>query len=382
MYNKVQVRDPQAIEQVLGDLRQASLTGAGPGEPLVRATALNLIGYAGDRARAEEMACQAAALAELHPSRAIFLGCEPDGAARGWDIVVAAQCHPQIPGYVVCFEAVEIIAHDQEMERLPAVVLTLLLRDLPVVLWWPGDVPMGTPLFEHLLANSDRVVVDADSASDPGDMLRRLAALGHAEHCECAISDLSWGRLTPWRELTAQFFDPVDCRPCLERIQRVRIEYVSSPERLESAQVYLLAAWLATRLGWAPAATVWSKTAEGEQINLQHGRRPVAIELVRVRAMNTEHELRALTLHTGHPQGEATFTIRRYPHDTDANATIQLPNLPIRQRVVPFAVPGTVELLNEELRRLGYDPAYQDALRMAAFFSAQHKMWPARQPVF
>ncbi len=38
---------------------------------------------------------------------------------------------------------------------------------------------------------------------------------------------------------------------------------------------------------------------------------------------------------------------------------------------MPFAPPGPVELLGEELRRIGFDPTYGEALRMAAFFSAQ-----------
>ena len=60
---RVPVTDPQAIERALSDLRRASLVGAGPGLPPMRATVVNLVAYAGSHQVAEEMAAWVAALA-------------------------------------------------------------------------------------------------------------------------------------------------------------------------------------------------------------------------------------------------------------------------------------------------------------------------------
>lgn len=378
MQNQVHVEQPQGIYGALTELRQTALASAGPGMPPVRATVLNLLAYAGDRIQAAEMAAQAAALAEQHPSRTILLSVDPLGLAGDWDISVAAQCHPAVPGHLVCIEAVELVAHGRAVEQLPAVALSLLLRDLPVVLWWPGDVAFATPLFERLMANSDRLLVDTASASDPEDMLRRLADLGHAERCMCAISDYNWYRLLPWRELTAQFFDAPDCRPCLQLLESIRLEMSALPGRAEDwTQGYLLAAWLATRLAWTPDTPLWTEAEVGRDVHLLQGRRPVTIQFVPVEELEAEPGLRSLAIKAGHPEGPASFTIRRFSREARAEMVTQLPGREERQRIVPFTTAAPTELLSTALRDMGRDSTYDDALRLAAFLSAQRQAEPA-----
>ena len=378
MQNQVHVEQPQEIYQALRELRQTALASAGPGMPPVRATVLNLLAYAADRMQAAEMAAQAAALAEQHPSRTIVISVDPMGLAGDWDIHVAAHCHPAVPGHLVCFEAVQLVAHGQAVPQLPAVALSLLLRDLPVVLWWPGDVPFDSPLFEQLMANSDRVLVDTASASDPEGMLQRLADLSHAERCMCAISDYAWYRLLPWRELTAQFFDAPDCRVCLQRLQEVRLEVSMLPgQRGDWTQAYLLLAWLATRLGWAPDSPLWTQDGAGLRLHLLQGRWPVTADLVPMEEMEAEPGLRGLVLRAAHPEGPATFSIHRTPHEARAEVIAQLPNREERLRIVPFAVAGPTELLSMALRDMGRDATYEESLRFAAFLSAQRQAQPA-----
>ncbi len=370
MQNPVRVDEPRQIYEALGQQRQAALTSAGPAMPPVRATVLNLVGYAQDRIQAAEMAAQAAALAEQHPSRTILLSVDPIGLTGDWDIYVSAHCHPAVPGFLVCFEAVELVAHGAAVEQLPAVALSLLLRDLPVVLWWPGDAALDSILFQRLMASADRLLVDTATAPDPEDLLRRLAGLGRMERCQCTISDYTWYRLTPWRELTAQFFDAPDCRPCLERLQEVRLEVTMPPGRIDWTQGYLLAAWLATRLAWAPAEPLWSPIAGGERIDLLRGQAPVSVDLVAAVEPTAEPGLQTLALSAGLPEGTALFTIRRFSREARAELLVQLPGREARQRIVPFAVAGPTELLGNALRDLGRDPTYEAALHMAAYYSA------------
>ena len=381
MQNQVRVERPQQIYEVLRELRQSALAAAAPGMPPVRSTVLNLVAYASDRMQAAEMAAQAAALAEQHPSRTIVISVDPLGLAGDWDIHVAAHCHPAVSGHVVCFEAVQLVAHGDAVPQLPAVALSLLLRDLPVVLWWPGDVPFGSPLFEQLIANSDRVLVDTASASDPEEMLRRLAALSRDARCTCAISDYAWYRLLPWRELTAQFFDTPDCRSCVQLLEGVRLELSAAPEeRVDWTPAYLLTGWLATRLGWTPDEPLWSQDGAGLHVHLRQGRRPVTIDLVQVEEMGAEPGLRELALRAAHPEGPAMFVIRRAWREARAEVVTRLPGHEERQRIVPFAMAGPTELLSMALRDMGRDATYEDALHFAAFLSAEVAGRAAEQP--
>ncbi len=376
MQNPVRVEAPHEIYGALTEVRQTALASAGPGVPPVRTMVLNLVAYASDRIQAAEMAAEAAALAEQHPTRTILLIVDPLGLAGDWDINVAAHCHPDIPGYLVCFEAVELVAHGPAVAQLPAVALSLLVSDLPVVLWWPGDVALGTPLFERLMSNCDRLLVDTASATDPEELLRQLAALGGTQRCQCAISDFGWYRLTPWRDLTARFFDAPECRICLETMEWVRLEVAQAAGRADWTPGYLLAAWLATRLGWAPAEPLWSAGAEGEQVNLLHGRRPVTIEFVAVPGPAAAASLQSVMMRARHPDGEAAFSIRRTPHAARVELAIRLPGSPARVRVVPFAAAAPTELLSAALADASRDLAYEDALRMAALFSARREAQP------
>jgi glucose-6-phosphate dehydrogenase assembly protein OpcA len=95
-----------------------------------------------------------------------------------------------------------------------------------------------------------------------------------------AISDLSWSRLTPWRELTAQFFDAPALAPHLAEITRVAVDYEARAGAVvDRSQALLLVGWLAARLGWRTAGppseqpgstTLCLASATGE---------PIAVEL-------------------------------------------------------------------------------------------------------
>ena len=365
MRNRVRVANPHDIEEVLSDLRQASLSG--PALPVMRAAVLNLVAYAPNPIEADELAAQVEGLAEQHPSRTIVLGAGSGQEAGNLEVFVSAHCHPATVDRLVCYEEIEILAGSDLVGRLPAIVLALLLRDLPVILWWPGDLPFGAPLFEQLMARADRLLVDSLTASDPDGFLRRLAALGHAEHCECAVRDLNWDRLGPWRELTAQLFDPPDCRLCLEHLDWVRVAYAGH-RGSEAAQAYLLAGWLATRLGWLPE----EPATDGARIRLRHGQRRVAVEFVRLATRPGEEPgLRSLAMEAPYGAGRASLGLRRSSERPEAEGWVRLPGREARQWLVPFPLLQVTDLLREEFQSWGADPIYQEALQMAAFFSTQ-----------
>ncbi|MCL6430376.1 MAG: glucose-6-phosphate dehydrogenase assembly protein OpcA [Anaerolineae bacterium] len=370
MAERVRVMDPAQIEKVLAEVRQASLEMAGPERPAVRATVLNLVVFAGNPAAAADLASVAAALADRHPSRTILIGTAWPAGDEEWTIEVWARCHRAPARYVVCFEGIEIMAREEALERVPALILPLLLRDLPVVLWWPGDVPTRSPLFLGLLANADRLVADSASAPAPEALLSRLAGLVGLEQCQCTIGDLDWHRLTPWRELTARLFDPPDSRSYLQHVERVLLDTVEQPGRPDATQAYLYTAWLATRLGWTPAAEPHTVSAGGERLNLLRGREAVTVELARLPLAEGTRGLRRVLLQASHPEGEASLAIRRSADGTSATLTTVLPGRPPRQHAVRYREPDLPHLLSEELGLVASDPVYAEALRLAALLSA------------
>ena len=130
----------------------------------------------------------------------------------------------------------------------------LLIHDLPVTLWWPDEVPLGTRPVDDLLAATDRLVVDGSSWTGDGlARLRRLAEL--AAHGRVLVSDFALMRQARWREAIASVFDLPEIAPFLRSIRRVAVTYAThdGPDALVATNmvkpVYHVA-WFASRLGW------------------------------------------------------------------------------------------------------------------------------------
>ena len=78
---------------------------------------------------------------------------------------------------------------------------------------------------------------------------RFLTLLTHAPE-GLGVRDLNWSRLTAWRDLIAQFFDPPALRRYAREICEVEIvRSVASPANIPT-RTLLLTGWLASRLNW------------------------------------------------------------------------------------------------------------------------------------
>ena len=137
----------------------------------------------------------------------------------------------------------------------------MLKPDLPAYLWWVGDPPSDDAVFSNLIELSSRVIVDSTTFFNPEQDIHTLALIRQATP-ECALSDLNWGRITPWRQLIVQFFDIQAYRPYLDGVITIEIEHaaapLATPTRSEQGDVspnpacaLLLAGWLKARLGWS-----------------------------------------------------------------------------------------------------------------------------------
>ena len=142
----------------------------------------------GRRARpevAEHCAAAIQALTGRHPSRTVIIGsADPDGPS--WlDARVEAVCVlPREDAPETCAEMIRLTAGGEAGRHLGAIATPLILHDLPVTVWWPGEPPFGTRPARDLLGGADRLVVDGSTWSGDGlDRLTEMAALqdGHVD---------------------------------------------------------------------------------------------------------------------------------------------------------------------------------------------------------
>jgi glucose-6-phosphate dehydrogenase assembly protein OpcA len=250
-------------------------TPGAEGEPerhvAARTSVLNLVVIARQRETGEHAAAVIRMLTGRHPSRTLIVSsADPDGPS--WiDARVQAHCIlPRPDAAETCAEFIDLVAGGETGRHVAAIVAPLLIHDLPVTLWWPGDPPLASRQALDLLDMADRLVVDGSHWSGNGlDRLRALARIvGDHDFARggLAVSDFAMLRQSRWREAIASSFDRPELRPFLGSLVGVTVAYAvrqgSSHRDTNIIKPLYHVAWLASRLGMSVATPLREVTTE------------------------------------------------------------------------------------------------------------------------
>ncbi|WP_424537029.1 glucose-6-phosphate dehydrogenase assembly protein OpcA [Sphaerisporangium viridialbum] len=217
-------------------------------------------------------------------------------------------------GELTTGEVVLLRLYGELREHADSVLSPLLLPDIPVVVWWPGDAPEA-PAKDPVGAFGQRRVTDARSAADSVAAIKsRIGGYTPGD------TDLAWTRITPWRSLLAAAFD--------QPVGKILDGYVEAEPDHPSAA--LLAVWLSQKLD-APIRVTESSGPGLTKVRLRLDEGEVVVE---------RHDSRT--------------------------ATLVRPGQPDRQ--VALARRPTSDLLAEELRRLDPDEVYEETIRGVAAY--------------
>ena len=229
--------------------------GSAPAAGVVRACVLNLVVYVGGPEGCAVVDDLLASVVERHPCRAIVLAADRGAAEPRLEAYVSTRCQLSARGSKrICGEQITIEAAGPAADTASTAVAPLLVPDVPVFLWWKDIPHYDDRLFARLAGMADRVVIDSASFDQPREDFLRLARL--VEGGGLRLSDLNWGRLTSWRSLVAGFWDVSDYRDSLARVERVVIGY-DPPDHAHdqvAPKALLALGWMASCLGWEPAA--------------------------------------------------------------------------------------------------------------------------------
>ncbi len=219
-----------------------------------RTSVMNLVVIARTWELADRGAATIQALTGRHPSRTIVVqSADPDGPS--WiDARVEAHCIlPRADAPETCAETIHLTAGGEAGRHLSAIVTPLIIHDLPVAIWWPGEPPFTSRAAHELLAGADRLIVDGSTWN--GDGLARLGEMARlVDTTRLAISDFALVRQSRWREAIASIFDDQDFLPYLRSLRRIAVTYATHDETGAPGSTNLLkpvyhVAWLASRLG-------------------------------------------------------------------------------------------------------------------------------------
>ncbi|MBA3875500.1 MAG: hypothetical protein C0498_00955 [Anaerolinea sp.] len=347
-----------------------------------RTSVMNLVVIARRPEIGEHASAVIRMLAGRHPSRALVVSsADPDGPS--WlDAHVQAHCIlPRADAAETCAELIDLTAGGESGRHLAAIVAPLLIHDLPVTLWWPGDPPLASRQAIDLLQMSDRLVVDGSAWS--GDGLDRLGALsaivanrnlgdGHV-----AVSDFAMLRQSRWREAIASSFDRPELRPFLGDIGAITVRYAAHSGAGAGGTNVIKplyhVAWLASRLEMTvaePLRLVPSDAGDPAGLGasfagtLRASRRRIAARLVPVESPMPPGTTLALELGAQRRSGTVEVTVTAEAEAVIVRAACDGRAMPARRFMAPRRT--EVELLAETIESVGRDPLASAALLTAA----------------
>jgi glucose-6-phosphate dehydrogenase assembly protein OpcA len=365
------------------DVAEAAQATGGT-QAVTTAQVLNLIIRAPSYKKANDYVGAIERITGRHPCRVIVALTDPaeeDMPVQAW---VSIHCQlPPAGGRQVCCEQVSVAAGGESARRIPAAVIPLILPDLPVFLWWPEGDPFDEYIFRNLADSLNRLIVDSSTFENAEGTLIKMASGVRSQWPKIAITDMNWGRLTPWREMVAGFFDPPSMRPYLDQVAHVEIEYAVPTDHrgaVNRAQALFAAGWLASRLGWEPTEDVYqlmhSETSNvpNALLSLRCGKRPVTIELSAVDwKTSCPGDLFSITLQvpgdTPDAPPAASFTVAL----TDKQESCALVGVDIAgssptERTIQMQSIDLPDLLDEELEVYSHDVVYEEALQRVSLF--------------
>ncbi len=352
-----------------------------------RTSVLNLVVVAGSRELGERAAATLALSTGRHPSRTLILvPTDPDGPSWLRADVRAYCMIPRADAPETCAEQVYMAAGGDTGRHLAAIVAPLLVHDLPVTVWWPGNPPFASPVATTLIGMADRLVVDGSQWS--GDGLDRLGAIAALARGELPVSDFALMRQSRWRESVATIFDRAEFQPYLRAIRRIAVTYGTHGGPGAEAATNLVkpiyhVAWLASRLGFRvvrplarverPRSATRPRRAPGAAPDPGRGLRAA---LARDRGADVEVVIRPVV--SGIPAGTTVrveILAERRGSELRAEVTAEAESVQVKawedgvealERTFHALRRTDTELLEEAIEAGGHDPIAEATLAAAA----------------
>jgi glucose-6-phosphate dehydrogenase assembly protein OpcA len=350
-----------------------SLTAEGPdGEErrvAARSSVMNLVVITGRGEIGERVAAIVDGLTGRHPSRTLIVTpADPDGPP--WlDAQVQAHCVlPSDNAPETCSELVYLTCGGESGQHLAGMVAPLLIHDLPVTVWWPGEPHFEGRSAGELLPMADRVLVDGSGWS--GDGLTGLLAMAALPgRFDLEIADFAMLRQARWREAIASTFDRPALLPFLGHLDRMEVHYAASdgaPGMANVVRPLYHVAWLASRLGMTVVEPMRAGTEPwtGYEGLLRHGRRRVPVALRPVESTVPRGTTLIVQLHATRAHSQLWVEVTAYADGVVVQASLDGAAMPERRFLAPRR--READLLAETIEAAGRDPISAEVLGMAS----------------
>lgn len=323
-----------------------------------RASRLNLVIYSAAERSLRENTAIVEGVAREHALRAVVVAAKAHRTdlgdrPRAW---INAHCQISKAGAKQrCSEQIAFELPGATAGNVPlteSLIFSHLDSDLPLYLWWRGDLPADPP--GDLMTWVDRFLVHSGEWTRSREGFALLCGHTAFRRLHTNLGDLNWTRLNELRTALASFFDAPDTGPAdLAALNRVEIEHAAGGR----LRALFLLGWLAVRLGWTlPAGNGGADDPLGSgdfTVALDNGRGGRVSATLRGGADANGARV-ALGTNAG-----AEFTVTRTAGSPFYNTSARRrPGDPARAQVLPAGPDDVAELVSAELLHNGHHRAY------------------------
>lgn len=224
----------------------------------------------------------------------------------------------------VCFDQITVDASLDQLHKVPFLILSNIMADLPVYLLLGQNPTEDQIILPQLQKYANRVIFDLDSVENLQGFSEKMLTLMHGVHCH--FVDMNWARIRLWREGLATVFNDKERLAELSRSKTIQISFscpASHKPPKSGLQAIYLQAWLASRLNWT---LVDVKNEEGYlNISYQSDGQPISISLVPRDTESVEPgSLFSIEIMT---QDESHFLISHEGEGSTSHVTVHASNL-------------------------------------------------------
>lgn len=207
-----------------------------------RASLMNFAIYSEDLSSLENNTQLLASIAREHSCRALLILNDPEAETMSTRAWITAHCQLYDGKRSVCCEQLSFLLEGGGADRVRNVVFSNLESDLPLVLWWQGE--LTERLDERFCSVLDGLIVDSSHWKDAAGSLRRILAARDARKTHFTLGDLSWMRSHVMRVTLAAAFQNRTLLASLPGMTKLGIVHAPGYR----AAGLLVAAWIGKQL--------------------------------------------------------------------------------------------------------------------------------------
>jgi glucose-6-phosphate dehydrogenase assembly protein OpcA len=216
----------------------------------IKACLFTLIIYAPDERRANYLREMIPAIIEKLPCRIFFIQCDKR-PGQDYLHVNASYLTSNKGGSPVICEQITIETSQNQLFRVPFILVPHLVPDLPIYLLWGQNPADEKEILPHIQRFASRLIFDSECF----DNLQRFSQkmVEEIDSHKMNIMDINWALMSNWRDILYQIFDTPEKIQQLDSSQTIQISYNDSKTEFvqhpEIRSLYLQA-WLAAQLKW------------------------------------------------------------------------------------------------------------------------------------